>query len=140
MAIKDQSGDWARRFSPSLIQMESIALEAFANLPEEFRTLCGDMVIKMADFPDESVIEDLGLDSPFDILGLFEGNGLGERFTLKPTEGPNQLTLFRRAILDYWAENDEMLGDIITHVLINEIGNHFGLSDDDMDSLENLTN
>lgn len=137
MAIKDQSGDWAGRFSPSLMQLESLALEAFAHLPEEFRILCGDVIIKMVDFPDDSIVEDLGLDTPFDILGLFEGDGIGERFTLKPNEGPNRITLFRRAILDYWAENDEVLGDIVAHVLIHEIGHHFGLSDDDMDELEN---
>ncbi|MNN56745.1 Possibl zinc metallo-peptidase [compost metagenome] len=78
----------------------------------------------------------MGLETPFDLLGLFEGVGIGERFSLQTGDTPNRITLFRRAILDYWSENEETLGDIITHVLIHEIGHHFGLSDDDMEALE----
>lgn len=136
MAREDQSGDWATRLSPSLDEIESIAIEALAHLPQEFRTLCGDIIIQIADFPEEQIIEDMGLESPFDILGLFEGVGIGERFSLQTGDTPNRVTLFRRAILDYWSENEETLGDIITHVLIHEIGHHFGLSDDDMEELE----
>ncbi|MBB5700996.1 putative Zn-dependent protease with MMP-like domain [Ochrobactrum daejeonense] len=136
MAKEDQSGEWARRFSPSLDEIESIAIEALAHMPEDFRTLCGDLIIQIADFPDEQVIEDMGLDTPFDLLGLFEGRGIGERFTLQTGEGPNRITLYRRAVLDYWAENEETLGDIIAHVLIHEIGHHFGLSDEDMENIE----
>ncbi len=136
MAREDQSGDWAARLSPSLDQVESIAIEALAHLPQDFRTLCGDIIIQISDFPEEQLVEDMGLETPFDLLGLFEGTGIGERFTLQTGEGPNRITLFRRAILDYWSENEETLGDIITHVLIHEIGHHFGLSDDDMETLE----
>lgn len=136
MAKEDQSGEWARRFSPSLDEIESIAIEALAHMPEDFRTLCGDLIIQIADFPDDQVIEDMGLDTPFDLLGLFEGRGIGERFTLQTGEGPNRITLYRRAVLDYWAENEETLGDIIAHVLIHEIGHHFGLSDEDMETIE----
>lgn len=136
MAREDQSGDWATRLSPSLDEIESIAIEALAHLPQEFRTLCGDIIIQIADFPEDQIIEDMGLESPFDILGLFEGVGIGERFSLQTGDTPNRVTLFRRAILDYWSENEETLGDIITHVLIHEIGHHFGLSDDDMEELE----
>lgn len=136
MAHEDQSGDWAGRFSPSLDQIESIAIEALARLPQEFRVLCGDIIIQIADFPEDQIIEDMGLETPFDLLGLFEGRGIGERFSLQTGEGPNRITLYRRAILDYWAEHEETLGDIITHVLIHEIGHHFGLSDEDMENLE----
>ncbi|OYR13439.1 metallopeptidase family protein [Brucella thiophenivorans] len=136
MAREDQSGDWAARLSPSLDQVESIAIEALAHLPQDFRTLCGDIIIQISDFPEEQLVEDMGLETPFDLLGLFEGTGIGERFTFQTGEGPNRITLFRRAILDYWSENEETLGDIITHVLIHEIGHHFGLSDDDMEALE----
>lgn len=136
MAHEDQSRGWADRLSPSLDAMGSIAIEALAHLPQEFRVLCGDIVIQMLDFPDDQIVEDMGLETPFDLLGLFEGQGIGERFSLQTGEGPNRITLYRRAILDYWAENEETLGDIITHVLIHEIGHHFGLSDDDMEALE----
>ena len=68
--------------------------------------------------------------------GLFEGRGISERFTVETGEMPNRITLYRRPILDYWAENEETLGDIVTHVLIHEIGHHFGLSDDDMERIE----
>ena len=136
MAREDQSGDWAGRLSPSLDEVQSIAIEALAHLPQEIRVLCGDIIIQISDFPDDQVIEDLGLDTPFDLLGLFEGRGLGERFTLVTGEGPNRITLFRRAILDYWGEHEETLGDIITHVLIHEVGHHFGMTDEDMERIE----
>ncbi|EFM59751.1 acetylglutamate kinase [Brucella sp. BO2] len=98
--------------------------------------MCGDIIIQIGDFPEDQIIEDMGLETPFDLLGLFEGRGIGERFSLQTGEGPNRITLYRRAILDYWAEHDETLGDIISHVLIHEIGHHFGLSDDDMEDIE----
>ena len=132
----DQSGDWAERLSPDLTTIESIALTAYAHLPQEFRDLTGDVQVIIADFPTEEVSDDLGLETPFDLLGLFEGRGIAERWNPQTGEGPNRITLYRRAILDYWAESDEMLGDIVTHVLIHEIGHHFGLSDDDMARIE----
>jgi len=136
MAHEDQSRDWGERLAPSLDEVESIAIDALAHLPQEFRVLCGDLVIQIADFPEEQIVEDMGLDTPFDLLGLFEGQGIGERFSMQTGEGPNRITLFRRAILDYWAEHEETLGDIITHVLIHEIGHHFGMSDEDMEAVE----
>jgi len=81
-------------------------------------------------------MDDLSLETPFDLLGLFEGRGIAERWNPQTGEGPNRITLYRRAILDYWAENEETMGDIVTHVLIHEIGHHFGLSDDDMERIE----
>ncbi len=132
----DRSGDWADRLSPDLATMESIALTAYAHLPKEFRDLTTDVQIFVAEFPTDEIADDLGLETPFDLLGLFEGRGIAERWNPQTGEGPNRITLYRRAILDYWAESDEMLGDIVTHVLIHEIGHHFGLSDDDMARIE----
>jgi predicted Zn-dependent protease with MMP-like domain len=132
----DLTRDWTHRLAPSLDEIESLAIEAYAHLPEQFRQLCGDIIIQIAEFPEDQVLEDLGLETPFDLLGLFEGRGLGERFAVQTGEGPNRISLYRRGILDYWAENDESLGDIIAHVLIHEIGHHFGLSDDDMERIE----
>jgi predicted Zn-dependent protease with MMP-like domain len=116
--------------------MEMLALEAYAHLPEEFRTLTGEIIIQVAEFPTDEIMDDLALETPFDLLGLFEGRGIAERWNPATGEGPNRVTLYRRAILDYWAENEETLSDIVTHVLIHEIGHHFGLSDDDMERIE----
>lgn len=136
MARMDQTNDWGRAYSPSLAEFESLALEGYARLPDAFRELTGEVVIRLDDFPSEEICEDMALETPFDLLGLFEGRGIGERFTVATGELPNRITLYRRPILDYWAENEETLGDIITHVLIHEIGHHFGLSDDDMEAIE----
>ena len=136
MARIDQTGDWATRHAPGLGEFESLAIAAYANLPENFRKLTADLIIEIEDFPSDEIFEDMGLETPFDLLGLFEGRGIGERFSLQTGEGPNRITLYRRAILDYWSEHEETLGDIITHVLIHEIGHHFGLSDDDMENIE----
>ncbi|AQZ51617.1 metallopeptidase family protein [Martelella mediterranea] len=136
MAIENKSEDWQGRYSPSLESVESLAIEAYAKLPEAFRALTGDLVIEIADFPSDEVFEDMALETPFDLLGLFEGRGVSERFTMETGEMVNRITLYRRPILDYWAENEETLGDIVSHVLIHEIGHHFGLSDDDMERIE----
>jgi predicted Zn-dependent protease with MMP-like domain len=98
--------------------------------------MTGEVLLIVADFPDEETERAMRLESPFDILGLFQGVGLTERsFSDLPAE-PNRVFLYRRPILDYWAEHDEALGDIVRHVLIHEIGHHFGLSDEDMDRIE----
>jgi predicted Zn-dependent protease with MMP-like domain len=136
MARIDQSEDWRDRHAPSISTFESLAMEAYSHLPDEFRSLTGDLIILIEDFPDDEVFEDMALETPFDLLGLFEGRGISERFTAQTGEIPNKIRLYRRPIIDYWAENEETLGDIITHVLIHEIGHHFGLSDEDMERIE----
>jgi predicted Zn-dependent protease with MMP-like domain len=136
MARSDLAGDWGARFSPSLAEMEALVINAFAHLPEEFRKLCGDILIRVEDFPEEEITEDLALESEFDLLGLFEGRPVGDLLMPQTGEQANRVTLFRRPILDYWAENEETLGEIVTHVLVHEIGHHFGLSDADMERIE----
>ena len=136
MARLYQTRAWQDQLSPSLGEMELLALETYANLPDEFRKLTGEIVIQLADFPEEEIVDDLSLETPFDLLGLFEGRGIAERWNPQTGEGPNRVTLYRRAILDYWSENEETLGDIVAHVLIHEIGHHFGLSDEDMEKIE----
>lgn len=136
MARIYQTRAWHDQMSPSLEELEFLAMEIYANLPEAFRKLTGEIVIQMAEFPTEEVMDDLALESPFDLLGLFEGRGIAERWNPDTGVGPNRITLYRRAILDYWSENEETLGDIVAHVLIHEIGHHFGLSDDDMVRIE----
>ena len=136
VGIHDPEHDWDQRFAPDLAAIEKIAREAYAHLPAEFRTLTGDVQIRIADCPTEDITDDLGLETPFDLLGLFEGRGIAELWNPATGDQANRITLYRRAILDYWAENDETLGDIVTHVLIHELGHHFGLSDDDMARIE----
>ena len=136
MAIQDTTGLWRERLSPTLDDVEALAREAYANLPGEFRSLTGEIMILVADFPDDDVLDALGLESPFDLLGLFEGRGVAQKANPFTGEFPNRITLYRRPMLDYWADNDDTLGEIVTHVLIHEIGHHFGLSDDDMEHIE----
>jgi predicted Zn-dependent protease with MMP-like domain len=136
MARIYQTRDWQDRLSPSLQEIEMLALETYAHLPETFRSLTGEIVIQIAEFPTDEIMDDLALETPFDLLGVFEGRGIAERWNPATGEGPNRVTLYRRALLDYWAENEETLGDIVAHVLIHEIGHHFGLSDDDMEKIE----
>jgi predicted Zn-dependent protease with MMP-like domain len=105
-------------------------------LPRKFRELCTDVVIQIDDFPSDDVLEEMQAESEFDLLGLFQGTGLPFRSESAPVQMPNMIWLYRRPILDYWAEHDETLGAIIRHVLVHEIGHHFGLSDADMEAIE----
>jgi predicted Zn-dependent protease with MMP-like domain len=120
----------------SLEEMEVIAADAYRRLPDTFRALCEGVIIRVDDFPSDDVVAEMRLQSEFDILGLFQGIGLPVRSESAPSQMPNMIWLYRRPILDYWAEHDETLGAIITHVLVHEIGHHFGLSDDDMEAIE----
>jgi predicted Zn-dependent protease with MMP-like domain len=128
---------WRGIKAPSLDDFELMAEAAYRRLPQGFRALCEGLVIRVADFPTDDILDDMGLASEFDLLGLFQGIGLPFRSESAPVQMPNLIWLYRRPILDYWAEHDETLGKIITHVLVHEIGHHFGLSDDDMEAIEN---
>lgn len=124
-------------FAPSLDDIERIARDSFDSLPEEFRALCGDIAILVTEFPEDDVLKELKAASEFDLLGLFQGVGLAQDESVPQTgRPPNTIFLYRRPILDYWAEHEETLGAIVGHVLIHEIGHHFGLSDADMEKLE----
>jgi predicted Zn-dependent protease with MMP-like domain len=127
---------WRRAKAPSLEEFEVLAEAAYRRLPEGFRTMCEGLVIRVADFPTDEVLDELNAQSEFDILGLFQGIGLPFRSESAPVNMPNMIWLYRRPILDYWADHDETLGKIVTHVLVHEIGHHFGLSDADMAAIE----
>ena len=130
---------WTDRAAPSLDDFEQIAAAAFEALPPEFRDLAGNLPCVVAEFPDEETITEMELDTEFDILVLFRGVRLPQAGATPQTgQLPNQVWLYRRPILDYWAESEtgETLGEIITHVLVHEIGHHFGFSDEDMEELE----
>jgi predicted Zn-dependent protease with MMP-like domain len=122
--------------APTLSDIEDLARKAYQDLPESFRALCGEVVITVADFPTDDVQKEMKA-GPFDLFGLFHGIGLAQDGAVPETgRMPNMVFLYRRAILDYWAEHNETLGAIVTHVLVHEIGHHFGLSDDDMYAIE----
>jgi predicted Zn-dependent protease with MMP-like domain len=131
-----QFDDWRRLTAPSLADIEALAVEAYARLPDRFRNLCQGLVIRVEDFPDTDVVESMKLESDFDLLGLFQGVGLPFQSESAPELMPNMIWLYRRPILDYWAEHEDSLGEIVTHVLVHEIGHHFGLSDEDMEAIE----
>jgi predicted Zn-dependent protease with MMP-like domain len=129
--------DWSALAAPSLADFETLAEAAYAVLPEHFRKLCADLVIQVDDFPDDDTLDLMECETEFDLLGLFQGRGLAQGGASSMTgQMPNMIWLYRRPILDFWAEHEERLGTIVTHVLVHEIGHHFGLSDDDMHAIE----
>ncbi|HEY4846619.1 MAG TPA: metallopeptidase family protein [Methylocella sp.] len=114
-----------------------MAQSAFAALPEHFRRLCDGVVIRVEDFPDDETLNEMNCASEFDLLGLFRGRGRAQSEATPMTgQIPNMVWLYRRPILDFWAEHEETLGAIVAHVLVHEIGHHFGLSDEDMQAIE----
>jgi predicted Zn-dependent protease with MMP-like domain len=127
---------WSTLKAPSLAEMEAMAHEIFERLPQRFRALCEGVIVRVDDFPTDEVLDEMDADSEFDLLGLFQGTGLPFRSNDDIARLPNMIWLYRRPILDYWAEHDETIGQIVRHVLIHEIGHHFGLSDDDMAAIE----
>jgi predicted Zn-dependent protease with MMP-like domain len=127
---------WTELKAPSLAELEAMAHDVFEGLPEQFRALSEGVVIRLEDFPTEEVLDELEAESEFDLLGLFQGTGLPFQSNSDVARMPNMIWLYRRPILDYWAEHEETLGHIVRHVLIHEIGHHFGLSDDDMAAIE----
>ena len=127
---------WRGVKAPSLAELEALAIAAFRRLPARFRTLCEDVVIRVDDFPTDEVLDELGARSEFDLLGLFQGVGLPHQSHGDIARLPNMIWLYRRPILDHWAEHEETLGHVVRHVLIHEIGHHFGLSDADMEAIE----
>ncbi|MGZ5863231.1 MAG: metallopeptidase family protein [Methyloceanibacter sp.] len=128
--------DWAGREAPSLAELETLADSAYRRLPDAFRKLTGDLVIRVEDFPTDEVLDAMGIESPFDLLGLYTGVDLARKSVMDVSAMPDIVFLYRRPILDYWAEHGETLGSIVTHVLVHEIGHHFGLSDADMERIE----
>ncbi|MGB3754464.1 MAG: metallopeptidase family protein [Parerythrobacter sp.] len=118
-------------------EMEAMARRALACLPSAFREQIHDIVFDVQDFATPEVLADLGIDHPFVLTGLYEGEPLTERSIEHSGRMPPRVFLYRRPILDEWAERgDETLEHLVAHVVIHEIGHHFGLSDEDMHALE----
>ncbi|HEY1427886.1 MAG TPA: metallopeptidase family protein [Caulobacteraceae bacterium] len=131
------SAAWRDAPAPSLDDFAALAQGAFAALPDRFRRLAGEVVFRVDDFPSDDVLDDLALDDPFELTGLYQGVDLTRRSVLDPSPAPARIFLYRRPILDEWAERGDVgLAELVAHVLTHEIGHHFGLSDADIDAIE----
>ncbi len=128
--------DWESLAAPTLADFEALAAAAWERLPETFRKMCGNLVIRIEDFATDEVLDGLGIESPYDLMGLYQGVSLEKKSVLDVPREPDMVFLYRRAILDCWSEGEETLGDLVTHVLVHEIGHHFGFSDADMEAIE----
>ncbi|MGO9742580.1 MAG: metallopeptidase family protein [Roseiarcus sp.] len=137
MASAQKALPWADARAPSAEDIERLAGATYRRLPREFRELCEGLVIQVTDFPDDETLDEMGLESEFDLLGLFRGRGLAHQSAVAETGSlPNMIWLYRRPLLDFWCEGEDSLGAVVAHVLIHEIGHHFGLSDADMEAIE----
>lgn len=128
--------DWKRAQAPSLADFEAMAAAAWEKLPAHFRELASDVVIRIEDFATEDVLDEMGIEDPFELTGLYQGVSLPAKSVADISREPDMVFLYRRPILDEWASGDEELGHLIAHVLIHEVGHHFGFSDEDMQDIE----
>jgi predicted Zn-dependent protease with MMP-like domain len=122
--------------SPTLADLEAIAREALASIPPELRRYTRDLVVRVEEFPDDETVDNMELESPFDLLGIYHGVDLPRKSITVSPESVDIIFLFRRPVLDYWCETGEDLVHLIRHVLVHEIGHHFGFSDEDMERIE----
>ena len=128
---------WTDQSAPSLDDFARLAEAAFAALPPEFHEAAGEVIIRVDDFADEETLAEMEIEDPFELTGLYHGVDLSNRSALDPSPQPSRVFLYRRPILDEWAERGNVgLSELITHVLVHEIGHHFGLSDDDIHAIE----
>jgi predicted Zn-dependent protease with MMP-like domain len=127
-----------RRFGqpPTADEIEAIARAVLERLPEPFAASLGDLVLQIEDFADEAMLREMGIEDPFELSGLYEGVPLTERSVEQSGTLPERVFLFRRPIIDEWADGENSLEHLVAHVLIHEVGHHFGLSDDDIHALE----
>jgi len=121
---------------PSLDDIAALAEAALETLPEPFARAVAGVPVLVEDFPDDDVCRDMELESPFDIMGLYQGVDLASKSTLDAPGDLDRVFLYRRPILDYWCETEDSLAHVVSHVLIHEFGHHLGLSDADMEAIE----
>ncbi len=121
--------------APTLDEIETIARQAYLELPSSFRSLTKEIVFRVEDFPDTATEREMALQSPFDLMGLYRGTPIGVKDGGAVPE-VDMVFLYRRPLLDYWCETEEDLSHLVRHVIVHEIGHHFGLSDEDMEAIE----
>lgn len=122
--------------APSLADIERRARDVIARMPEPFAAYLGDIVLIVEDFADDETLDALGIDDPFQLTGVYHGQPVGEKSSAQSGTLPDRIHLYRRAILDEWVDTGVTLDDLVKHVVIHEIGHHFGLSDEAMHALE----
>lgn len=123
-------------FAPSIADFEALAQAAVERLPELFRNHLRSVLLRVEDFPDAEVIAEMGLESEWDILGLYQGRHVGMKGDEPSGAPPDMIFLYRRPLLEEWCEGEDSLEALVTHVLVHEVGHHFGLSDEAMDRIE----
>lgn len=128
--------DQPETFAPSAQQIETLARAALARIPEPFASHLPDIVLLVEEFADEDVLREMGMADPFELTGLYSGRPVGEKSSFDVAAMPDTIHLYRRPLLDEWVETGVSLEALITHVVVHEVGHHFGLSDDDMHALE----
>jgi len=129
-----QTSAWGQ--APAADAIETLARAALARLPEAFRKFLGDVVLRVEEYADEETLDALGIENPFELSGLYRGRPVGMKSIDDSGALPDMIFLYRRALLDEWVESGETLEALVSHVLVHEVGHHFGLSDDDMHALE----
>jgi predicted Zn-dependent protease with MMP-like domain len=139
MLPESKPNGWQHATAPTLADFEAMATEAWEKIPADFRALAGDVVIRVEDFATDDILDDLGIADPLELTGLYQGTSLIRQSVSDLPRQPDMVFLYRRPILDEWADGEEELGHLIAHVLIHEIGHHFGFSDEDMHAVETET-
>ena len=123
-------------FAPDAAEIERLADRAIAALPEPFRAHLDGVVLRIEEFADDETLSAIGIEDPFELSGLYSGQPIGERLSMVSGELPAMIHLYRRPLLDEWAEGGVSLEELITHVIVHEVGHHFGFSDADMHAIE----
>lgn len=124
------------RTAPDAATIERIARDVLTRIPEPFARHLGDIVLLVEDFADDETLAAMGIEDPFELTGLYHGSPIGEKSSFDGMRMPDRIHLYRRPLLDEWCDTGVTLDDLIRHVVVHEVGHHFGLSDDDMHALE----
>ena len=128
--------DWKHATAPTLADFEQMTHAAWERLPSSFRQLAVDLVIRVEDFGADETLDELGIEDPYELTGLYQGVSLDQKSVSDIPREPDMVFLYRLPILDEWVSGEDELGHLIAHVLVHEIGHHFGFSDDDMEDVE----
>ncbi len=122
--------------APTVAEIEALAERALATIPKRLRRHVTNLLIRVDEFPDDDVLAEMDMENAYDLLGLYQGVGMDRKSVLDTPAGPDMVFLYRGPLLNYWCETGESLSHLVRHVLIHEIGHHFGLSDADMTAIE----